>query len=291
MIGNLEERLEKILNDLSLYEEDAQTEQARQQYLRITGQCSDSKIVKVQRFSPKSGAINIVPLFDIHYGLKGCNKEKLQAYIDFILKNDDYYTFLGGDTCETATKDSVGLALQEEELHTGDQRRELTDLLRPLAEKDKILFGIPGNHEMRGHRFNGDNPLIEICYDLGVPYLGFQAYLNIFVNDINYRIMGHHGTGGGRTIGAKINSASRMKNVAVSDLYVSGHSHIRAAWDESIVHIDGDKAKKERIVFVIGGSLVDYFGLYSEEGMLTPGVTGCVLITLFGDRKYISVTL
>lgn len=291
MIDNLEAKLEKILSDLSLYEEESRAENARQQYLKITGHDNDYKEARTQNFYPKSGAINIVPLFDIHYGLNGCNKFKLQSYIDFILDSNDYYTFLGGDTCETATKDSIGLALQEEELHTGDQRRELTNLLRPLAEAGKILFGIPGNHEMRGHRFNGDNPLIEICYDLEVPYLGYQAYLNIFVNDINYHIVGYHGKGGGSTIGSKINSASKMKNVALADLYISGHSHIRATWDESFLHIDGDQVQKERVVFVIGGSLVNYFGLYSEEKMLTPGVTGSVLITLFGDRKYISVTL
>ena len=109
MIGNLEERLEKILNDLSLYEEDAQTEQARQQYLRITGQCSDSKIAKVQRFTPKSGAINIVPLFDIHYGLKGCNKEKLQAYIDFILKTMIIIHFSAGTPAKPQQRILSGL--------------------------------------------------------------------------------------------------------------------------------------------------------------------------------------
>jgi len=288
---DLEARLEKILNDLSLYEEDAKSENVRDEYLRITGFDSDCKKAEVKEITTKSNKINIIPFFDIHYGLKACNIPKLEDYINFVLKNDDCYTFLGGDTCESASRESVGLAMQDENLHTGDQRRELTDLLRPLAQDGKILFGIPGNHEMRGHRFNGDNPLIEMCYDLGIPYLGFQAYLNLFVNGINYHIVGWHGKGGGKTISGKINSASKMKNVAVADLYVSGHSHIRATWDESFLRIDGDKVHKQRTVFVIGGSLVNYFDLYSEEAMLTPGVTGCVLITFYGDRKHISVLI
>lgn len=291
MADALEQKLQKLLGDLELYELYIKKDKALEDYLFISAETNDSKKVVSYKFNPITGSIKIIPFFDLHYGLKGCNVPKLESYTDLILRNDNFYTFLGGDTCETATKDSVGLAMQEEELHTGDQRRKLTDLLRPLAEEGKILCGFPGNHEMRGHQFNGDNPLIEICYDLEVPYCGYQAYLNIDVNDVNYHIVGWHGKGGGTTMGGKINSASKMKNVAVADLYVSGHSHTRATWDESIFEIVGDTVEKRRTVFVIGGSLVNYFDLYSEQKALSPGVTGLVLISLNGEKKYVSVTL
>jgi hypothetical protein len=288
---NFEEKIESFLAELELSESEIRKSRDVDNYTAINATATESRDAIIKKLNPESGRILLVPLFDIHYGLKGCNYEILQSYIDYILNTKDCYTFLGGDSCETATRESVGLAMIEEVLHAGPQRRALTDLLRPLAEAGKILFGFPGNHEMRAHKFNEDNPVIEMCYDLGIPFAGYTSFVNIVVNNIPYQIIAHHGSGGGGTIGSKVNAAAKPGHFALADLYISGHSHVRAAWDDSFFEMNDTKVSKRRRVFVIGGSLVNYFEMYPEMKMLAPNNVGLVMISLSGTTKYVTVTL
>lgn len=283
----IEEKIDQVLAELAKYEVLAKNER----FKKIAEQDNETKNALVYNFSPKSGFISLVPLYDVHYGLKSSNEDLLDLYLEYILDTDDCYTFLGGDSCEVATKDSIGRATYDELMHLGEQRRILTDKLRPLAKSGKILGGICGNHESRLSRYADDDPMEEICYDLGIPYCGYSAFLNINVNSINYHVMFHHGTGTGTTPGGAANSAAKAGKVAVADLYFSGHTHKRMSYDEAICEIIDNKVVKRRRLFVVGGSLVNYFDMYAEEKLLTPSVVGLVKVTLDGTIKNMSATI
>lgn len=285
--AKIEEKIDKVLAELAKFEVLAKNER----FAKIASQSVETKSALVYNFTPQSGFITIVPLYDIHHGLKGSDTQLLDSYLEYILDTEDCYTFLGGDSCEVATRDSVGKAAYEEKEHVGQQRRSLTNKLRPLACAGKILGGISGNHEARLARFADDDPMKEICYDLDIPYCGYSGFLSINVNDIEYHVMFHHGVGGGSTPGGAANAASKAGKVAVADLYFSGHTHRRMSYDESICELEGDKVVKRRRLYVVGGSLVNYFDMYAEEKLLTPSVTGLVKVSLDGTIKNMSATI
>jgi predicted phosphodiesterase len=280
-------RFEQILDNLDKYEFDLKRAKEIDDFRTISAKAVEQRPILMCDFTPKTGSIKLVPLYDIHYGLKNCNEELLDCYLKYIESTEDCYTIIGGDSCETATRESVGLATFEEVLHTGNQRRSLTDKLRPLAQKGKILGAVTGNHEMRAQRFNEDNPMVELCYDLGIPYCGHSTFIDMYVNDINYQVFMCHGSGGSATPGGRANAAAKAGATAIADLYLSGHTHSRGLVERKLRIVENGKEITMRQAFVAGGSLVNYFDSYAEEKMLSPSVVGLVLITLYGNEKYV----
>lgn len=252
---------------------------------------TESKSVLAYEFRVQNGILRMIPLFDIHYGLMVCDEARLEDTVKYILYNDDCVGFIGGDACEVATKMSVGMGVFDERYHAGDQRRKLTNILKPLAKKNKLLFGLDGNHEFRAKVFNDDSPIEEICYDLDIPYCQYQAYATIIVNGISYTMFAHHGTSGATTVSGKMASAAKCANVAIADVYITGHTHTRATWDDNIFQVVNGQVVRQRRVYVVGGSFVGYFNAYPELKNYPPSNLGVTMIGFHGDRKYISVTI
>lgn len=285
----LEDRLVEILRKVG--KEDAY--RPVENYRKLLPEPDVGKQVHRFDFKPKSGFLRIVPLYDLHIGLKTVDEEVFDEIVDFIAADPDCVTILGGDAVESATRESVGLGMIEQKYHVQEQRRRVTEKLRPLAKAGKILGGLTGNHEMRVQRFNDDNPMAEICYDLEIPYWGYSAYLKLVVNDIPYHVFCHHGRSGATSRAGKINAALRLGQIAHADLYISGHTHERLQIPEIIYEIDDatDRLVARKRVHVIAGSLPEYFGGYAEMSAYPPSITGPVLIELSGTKKDIRVHL
>lgn len=231
----------------------------------------------------------MVPLYDVHVGAKSCFKELFLKTVEFIDKTPNCYTVLGGDLLESATRQSVGLGIFEEEMHLTDQMRFVIKALKSLANKGKILGAITGNHELRPAYLNGWNPMEEISHNLEIPYLGYQGFILLNINGIEYKIFIHHGTGGGRTKGSKVNSAMRLNQVAIADLYISGHIHDNFSVSDAIFEIEDGHLVQKRRVYVAAGSFLQYFGGYPEMQLLAPSLPGTLLLEFSGSRKSINV--
>lgn len=231
----------------------------------------------------------MVPLYDVHVGAKTCFKDLFLKTIEFIDKTPNCYTVLGGDLLESATRQSVGLGIFDEEMHLTDQIRFATKELEVLANKGKILCAITGNHEMRPAYLNGWNPMEEIAHSLDIPYVGYQGFILLRVNGIDYKIFMHHGAGGGRTKGAKVNSAMRLNQIAIADLYISGHLHESFSVSDVIFEIENNELVQKKRVYVAAGSFLQYFGGYPEMQMLAPSLPGTLLLEFSGSRKSINV--
>lgn len=253
---------------------------------KMSEKVKEKDIVKWS-FAPESGRILIVPLYDVHTGSKSMFRDLFERTIEYIYETPDCYTILGGDMLESATRQSIGMGIFEEDMHLSDQMRYLQDALSPLVEKGKVLASITGNHEMRPMYLNKWNPIEELAYDLEIPYLGYQGYLVLQVNDIKYKVFIHHGTGGGRTKGAKVNAAMRPNQVALADLYITGHLHDRFAISDTIFDIENDQIIHKQRHYVAAGSFLQYFGGYPEMTMLAPSIPGTILIELNGEEKSI----
>ncbi len=235
--------------------------------------------------------IYIVTLADAHLGHMLCNLQKFQETINFILENDNVYCILLGDLAETATRESVGLGMFDENMHASDQLDLLAKLLKPLAVAGKILAIVTGNHEMRIFYMTGLDPSKLLAERLGIPYNGYQAYLNLIVGNQNYQIVAWHGAGGGSTNIGKIKAAEKLKESVLCDVIISGHTHARSYHDDFIDIIqENGQVKRHHRHYIVCGSYLEYSGGYAEMKGLAPSGTGGVIIRLSPDRKDILVS-
>jgi hypothetical protein len=249
------------------------------------------KKVVTRKFTPRGNSIYLIPLADSHIGHTASNLEMFYNYCQLINSYDDCYTILLGDQMETATKQSIGMAMFEEEIHVPQQMEALHKILKPLADNNKILGMIPGNHELRIAQLTGMNITEHLCNLLNVEYLGYQGFLNLKVGDQSYDIMVHHGVGGGSTSGAKVNSVERLGRVAVCDAYLMGHTHIKHFTEDYIHEIRDGQLISRRRYYITCGSFLNYWGGYPEINRLVPSVPGGVCIELRGDSKNIHVNI
>lgn len=234
----------------------------------------------------------LLPITDVHLGNRSCNVPYFKAYVDHIMNTPNCVTILNGDLAETATKDSVGAAMFEEDMNIPAQLAALYQILYPLAQAGKILGVIPGNHEQRVQNLIGINPMEMLAEKLNVPYFGYQAYCIIQVNKINYKISSYHGSGGGATAASKTASAEKVAKFAPNaDLYISGHTHGRQWHEDVILLIDENEADivAHRRIFAVCGSFMEYWDAYAEMKALAPSVTGLMQFELKPDRKEIRV--
>lgn len=253
---------------------------------------SNTKRIVTHELSDGSAPAYIIPIGDVHLGNKGCNVRKLQYVINLILKTPNCYTIILGDLAETATKESVGKAMFDEDIHLPDQIAAIVSALKPLALKGKILGVITGNHEMRMEYLTGINPMFMIADKLDIPYLGFQGYIRANVGQQSYNIMCHHGVGGGSTAAGKMKSAERLNKVADADIYISGHTHgLNYFFDEIMTFGQSDEIIPKKRHYVSAGSFLDYWDGYAEMKLLQPSTCGSVFIELRNDVKDVRVTI
>lgn len=246
----------------------------------------------VQHPVPTGDRISIVPIHDIHLGAINSNKKKFKEYIDYIVSTPDTYTIGLGDLIENATKCSVGMGVYESEFDIDEQVDQIADYLRPLADAGKLLGLMPGNHEYRTMKLVKLDPMYLVAKELNVPYLGWSGYFKFQVGDQIYKAFCHHGASGAGTPGGRINSIRKLRDVATDiDIYFMGHVHSKQYDFDSVYYIDDatNTIKSKKRHFVIGGSLLTYFGSYAEMMALSPAPQGLVRVDFYTDFHRIKV--
>lgn len=297
---NLEDAVKKVLTEMGVSQTDLLYKKELDKLQDIHDLENEKRPKKAHRFSfngvdlaePNREYISIIPIHDIHLGAINANKEKFKAYLKYICETEDTYTIALGDLIENATKCSVGLGIFETEYHIDEQIEETIELLRPLAEKKKILGIMPGNHEYRTMKLVSMDPMKIVADRLGIPYLGWSGYLIFEVGDQVYKVFCFHGASSSSTPAGRLNSIRKLRDVAHNmDLYLMGHVHSRQYDKDMVYDIDektGEIVAKKRH-YVIGGSLLSYFGSYAEMKGLSPAEQGLVRIDLYKDKFHIHV--
>jgi hypothetical protein len=256
------------------------------------------KLPQIHRFDgiqhplPTGDCIHIVPLHDIHLGAMNSNVAKFQAYVDFILNTPDTYTIGLGDLLENATKCSVGMGVYESDFDIDEQIDQIADYLRPLADAGKLLGLMPGNHEYRTMKLVKLDPMKLVAKELGVPYLGWSGYFKFVVGNETYKAFTFHGAGGAGTPGGRLNAIRKLRDVAHDmDMYFMGHVHSKQYDMDSVYYIDDatDTIKTKERHYIIGGSLLTYFGSYAEMSGFAPAPQGLVRVDLYKDVHRVKV--
>lgn len=180
-----------------------------------------------------------------------------------------------------------------------EQKARLVEELTPL--RDRIICGVPGNHEQRSVKEVDDDPLYDVFYklDLEDVYRENGAFVVIRMGEKQgdgrsnptYRAAVLHGAGGGALMGGYVNKADRF-GMAIDgvDLLILGHSHRPATWPSGKVVFDANNNRVTVKPFrvVVSTSWLDY-SAYALRKMLTPTVICQTEITLHGKRKAITV--
>lgn len=249
-------------------------------------------------FDPAGDKISIVPIHDIHYGARNSNKEKFQAFLDYVLNTPDTYAIGLGDLIENATKSSVGMGVYEEEKHIDEQIDDIAEMLEPLARAGKLLGLMPGNHEYRTAVLIKMDPMRLVAKQLSkitgvhVPFIGYQGFHKWVVGGQVYKAHTFHGRSSAGTPGGRINAVRKQRDIMLdADLYFMGHVHdIKDDADIGYVIDDvTDELIPRKRRYVIGGSLLSYFESYAEMMGLAPSPQGLVRVDLYKNQHKIVI--
>jgi len=217
-----------------------------------------------KRFPTQS--FTLMPLGDWHLGSKQCNETFIKQVVEEVRSTPDTYWCGMGDLGENAVIGSKS-DIYTQTLPPREQLEHIVDLLKPI--KDKGLFMISGNHEMRTHRLVGLMPEEYIGYQLDIPFAGFSCLAVFQVKSKNpntFTCYFHHSTGGGFTPGGKINRAEALRKIVpTADAIFSGHSHIT-----SRIPFTWYDAGRTRVLKHVGynyviGSALEWGDSYAEE--------------------------
>jgi hypothetical protein len=263
----------------------------------------------------KDGArTRIYILSDLHIGHNGSHKLLIQRHVKRIAEDPDCHVILGGDILDAVClQDKRARLSQMDPEILGEHRDDLInqqvnmalDILAPIAKKVRLV--LIGNHEETILERASVDPLQILVDGLGLsaqpeqcvkgrPYEGaYCAYMRLRWpekwGDGKTRphwwtvdIAAHHGAGGGRRPGAKVNRVDdRAGWYPTAQIVVSGHNHSRTMHERvglayAVRELVVEEAKQ--LCFNSGSYLRTYFAAhgshYAERADYPPSALGGV---------------
>jgi hypothetical protein len=262
------------------------------------------KRIKVKGNEP----VTIVPIGDMHIGAKEFSRDKFESMINWICEEKNCYTIGMGDYADCIVHldtDRYDINNIDIEFNTIEkQYRYICKWLGKLAEKNKLLCILSGNHEHFIQQHYGHEICNRLSYDLGVRNMGVQGLMRLVLEE-NYNtkknrshaftIFAHHGACAGRSTGSVVNRIEEFAEAYDADIFMQGHSHrkfgnIQARWKISDQKdSDGNLTLKEhKVAFINTGTFLRSFSIggpstYSERKGYNPTVVGVIKISLTID--------
>lgn len=191
----------------------------------------------VVRLRKAGDSVRIYPLVCMHLGAKQSAIPFIKEHIQRIADDPDGYAVYMGDAGECNLKNSKG-DVYSQTLSPEEQLDAAVELMAPI--KDKLLFGISGNHGRRILKATGLDWDGVLCYKLGIPYLGLAGWLRITMvgpkgfmdvleakqRSISYDCYFHHGSASAITTGGKVNAAKKFDSQVDADAIFTAHTHV-----------------------------------------------------------------
>lgn len=232
--------------------------------------------------------LDLVPLFDVHYGHHACKIEKWLEYVEFIKNTPGVYTFLGGDLIENSSKLSVAGGVYEQVMTPDQQIGRMIDMLTPIAHK--ILFSLPGNHEERAMKHLGIDVGRIIADGIGVPYIDGPTELDINWRGYTWRHHAMHGASSSQTPGGKINAAMKpiLFHADLIHFFWSGHVH-----DENtkkltrlVRNYETGEIDEVKYFVIVMPAMLGYFKTYGWRSGWSPPSSGSVRASMYPNGDY-----
>lgn len=253
---------------------------------------------------PNHDLIELYPISDLHWGEEQTDERKFKEFIKFILDKPNRYIVFNGDLLNMALTLSVSDTYSEK-YAPNEAITTLAELLKEV--KDRILAMGTGNHEDRVYKYTGIDASRYLAMEIGLPLERYSG--NSFVLFISfgtaksstenrpkknvYSGFFHHGVGGGRQKGGKINMVENMRKIVDTDFYVVGHVHdpIMTASRSFVVDHQNRMIKPREQYLMISNAWMSYGG-YGQKFAFSPSSMEIDYITLNGNgRKQIRMHL
>lgn len=172
----------------------------------------------------KESCVRLYPVVCLHVGAAQCDMKFIQQHLKRLKDDPNGFGVYLGDGGECAIKSSKGNVYKQ--LCSPQQQMDILvdDVLGPV--KEKLLFGIRGNHGNRIDKETGLGFDKNLCHRLGIPYLGVSAFMNLIVNRSSYDLFFHHGADSGVALQSKISRHEKFGNFIDADAIFTAHSHI-----------------------------------------------------------------
>lgn len=227
-------------------------------------------------------------LGDVHLGSPQCDVKRFEKNIQYCLDKNRYVCLMG-DMVETATRDSVGAGVYEQEFIADDQHEKIIEYLKPLRDKDLLLGCHTGNHEERIYKRVGYNISRSLARELDIPYLGDACWQRFEVGNEAYAIYSLHGRTGAKFDGTALLALERISAPFFADLIAHGHAH---KCINSIVllqrNIGGRITQHKKHLLMTGGYL-SYDGGYGQTLGLPISKLGSPTVRFYADKHDITI--
>lgn len=254
-------------------------------------------LIREIKLKNKRNPLRIVPVGDIHYGNKNCNVTQLKRTLHYIEETEDCYMIGMGDYVEAILAQDHRFEMGNHTIEVQNQVAEVIKWFKPLAEKGKILGLLTGNHEEKVRNTTSWNMTNLMCTTLGVPYLGYSAFIRLSVphNQIHgypFTLYVSHGVTSAGKAGSTLNRLTTMGEKFNADIYMMGHTHKLLAYPQVRLGINKKNLTKQIQYFINTGSFLETYAegtmSYAEKAQYAPLETGTIELQLYPVNGFVS---
>ena len=194
-----------------------------------------SEYAKIEIESDKPVAIGLSG--DWHLDGK-IDKDMLRLDLDIMANHPGVVgSFLLGDLLDAA---NFNPAQDESILNFEEQRQALMSILDSVG-KERILGMWKGNHDHKWERKHGTSKYSGFSQRYETPVFYGDSYIDLNINDINYRLLGSHRKRGNSTYTNAHPSVRGHKEVQGVDIVFCGHTHKRGVVQQPVKEFRGSR--------------------------------------------------
>jgi len=234
--------------------------------------------------------VNILLWGDVHFGSNFCDHKFAKENLDRTDKRGDYIIGMG-DYLETATRDSIGAGVYQQDEIVQEQLEIMEQWLKPHSPR---IIGLnDGNHEHRIFIRSGLDLTKILARNVGTKYFGAGRLIRARIGNQTYSIYVTHGSSGATLPYTKIKQCLNMQQYIDADLYAMGHVHALDSHSRAVHELDKRTRKviESEKIFVLTGHYLNYFGSYAHRKGLIPSKKGSPIIKLYANEKKIRVSI
>jgi len=240
----------------------------------------------VIKYKSHNDEFHFYPTGDIHFGAIECSENDIARHVDKCLKDPVGYIIGKGDYADCITKndprfDTRNLAdwVTKDNI-VESQREKIDNLFKPVAQEQKLIVLLTGNHEEEIH-LRHDNDLVRnVCKDLNVPYGGYQCFVVLKFEQKGNE--GHHdtfiwhawhGDGAAQSEGGRVMRLMRLVNDIEADVYTMGHIHGAISTytpDRLRYNYRSHKIESVKVIAALSGSWIKGFMQSTQKRPLNP---------------------
>lgn len=254
-------------------------------------------------------------LSDMHLGYRTCAEklfykdlQMVMAMVNMFSSKLDVRVAVLGDVIECASTKRFGIG--DEIYSKEDQVKRAVAYFEPFARMGKLVCWLEGNHERRfiddqiifsKQMYEGLLDAVEDEEEKVGRGIEFPRYIEgnpnaesrviqqppvqqrmvFYAGKQKYVVLGHHGWGGARMPGSKVNTGVQMSisNEDV-DLFIRGHVHTMTLTSQARDYMDEDKQRMSISYYMTNMGYVLYENSYGQRQGYLPqpvGFTGVLL--------------